>query len=74
MALAPRTLGDRGHVVLVDRLEGGRWIASIDGRTLPETFPSEGDARAAAAAERFRLDGISGALLRRLRRGLRRKQ
>jgi hypothetical protein len=74
MSMPPRTLGERGHVVCVERCGRCGWIASVDGRTLPATFPTEPEARAAVASERVRLDGIALALLRRVRRDLRRKQ
>ncbi|HSD18429.1 MAG TPA: hypothetical protein VLC54_00200 [Anaeromyxobacter sp.] len=75
MSMPPRTLGERGHVVLVEhQCERCGWTASVDGRTLPVTFPTEPEARAAVASEAVRLDGIAYALLRRVRRDLRRKQ
>lgn len=74
MSMPPRTLGERAHVVCVVRCEPCGWTASVDGRTLPVTFPTELEARAAVASERVRLDGIALSLLRRVRRDLRRKQ
>jgi hypothetical protein len=73
MSLPPRTFGERGHAVIVRR-DGSRWAVTIDGRVLSGTFASEPEARSAGDAERLRLDGISAALLRRVRRSLRRKQ
>ncbi|WP_242343380.1 hypothetical protein [Anaeromyxobacter terrae] len=72
--MPPRTLGDRGHLVRVAPLEGRGFAVTVDGGALAATFSSEPEARAAASAEALRLDAVAGALLRRLRRGLRRKQ
>jgi hypothetical protein len=72
--LPPHSFGEHRHVVLVDRADGGCWVAMIDGRPLGPTFRSESEARGAAATEELRLDGIAHALLRRVRRNLRRKQ
>jgi hypothetical protein len=74
MSLPPHTIGDHNHVVLVEPVERRRWSVTIDGRTLPPRFRSEPEARAAAATETERLEGIAFGLLRRVRRGLRRKQ
>ncbi len=74
MAMPPRSFGVRHHEIVVHRLETTRWSVMVDGRTLSRTFPSERAARAAAVEERLRLDAIGGALLRRVRAGLQRKQ
>jgi hypothetical protein len=73
MAMPPRSLGDRGHLVRVDPLENGGWAVTVKGGVVA-TFSSEPEARATAAQETLRLDAVAGALLRRVRRGLRRKQ
>lgn len=75
MSMPPRTLGEGGrHRVRVDPREGSRWSVTVDGGALAGTFASEQEARAAAAAEALRRDALAGALLRRVRRSLRRKQ
>lgn len=74
MGLPPRAFGERAPEVEVRQVGPARWAATIDGRPLPRIFPSERDARAATDAERLRLDALGWALLRRVRRGLRRKQ
>ena len=73
MGMPPRSLGDRGHLVRVDRLENGGWAVTVNGGAVA-TFSSEPEARGTAAQETLRLDAEAGALLRHLRRGLRRKQ
>jgi hypothetical protein len=72
MALPPRSLGNRVRAVGVERLEMG-WRATVEARPLPGAFGSEGEARAAAAAEVARLDALALALLRRARSCLGRK-
>ncbi|WP_143828036.1 hypothetical protein [Anaeromyxobacter sp. Fw109-5] len=70
--MPPRSLGDRGHLVRVDPLEAGGWAVVVKGGVVA-TFSSEPEARASAERETLRLDAVAGALLRRVRRGLRRK-
>jgi hypothetical protein len=49
----------RRVVVLVAR--DGRWMATIDGLDLPDTFPTSADAWTAAVREAERLDGLIAA-------------
>jgi hypothetical protein len=60
--------------VVVQQLETNRWVVTVGGRAFSQTFPSEPEARAAGEEERLRLDALGSALLRRVRRNLRRKQ
>lgn len=74
MALAPQGFGGRGrHAVVVERRTSGAWTALVDGHPLPGAFESERAARLAVAARVRHLDATELALLRRVRRSLRRK-
>lgn len=73
MSLPPRSFGDRrGHSVVVGPCDGGGWTAVVDGGRASASG-SERAARVAAAEEVLRLEATAHALLRRIRRGLRRK-
>jgi len=74
MALPPRSLGTRVHVVRLERVDEQRWRVTVDENPLSPTFVSEREAWSAMDAEVVRLDAVALALLRRTRSRLTRKQ